>query len=236
MEEPLRGQSRRCFLSSHLFGLIVMNALPTLATASVFQVAPSEEQLNLLQTITLEVAKANDLSAALEIVLRRVCQKTRWTLGQGWLPDSTGTVLKLGPGWYDCDGELQNFKSISQSLHFEPGTGLPGRVWQSKQPVWVENLATDSNFPRFAAALAAGLKTGVAIPIVSGDKVIAVLEFFMRESRQENEGMLNVINAVAGQLDLVHRATQSEATERERQFRTMANSISQLAWMADHEG
>ena len=32
----------------------------------------SEEQLNLLQTITMEVAAATDLSSALEVVLREV--------------------------------------------------------------------------------------------------------------------------------------------------------------------
>jgi PAS domain S-box-containing protein len=213
-----------------------MSMLPTAATFSSYQPAQSEEQLNLLQTITLEVARAIDLSSALEIVLRRVCEKTGWTLGQAWLPDPSGALLKLGPGWYCGNGELENFRTISQSAHFDPGVGLPGRVWQSKQPAWVENVAKDPNFPRFAAALSAGLKTGVAIPIISGDKVIAVLEFFMRESREQSESLLNVINAVAGQLDLIHRATQKEASERERQFRTMANSISQLAWMADHEG
>jgi PAS domain S-box-containing protein len=213
-----------------------MSALPTLATARIFQVTPSEEQLNLLQTITLEVARANDLSSALQIVLHRVCEKTGWTVGQAWLPDSNGAALNLGPGCYRGNGELENFRNSSQSAHFERGIGLPGRVWQSKQPAWLENVTVDPNFPRFVAAGAAGLKTGVGIPIISGDKVIAVLEFFMRETREQSESLLNVINAVAGQLDLVHRATQSEATERERQFRTMANSISQLAWMADQEG
>ena len=58
----------------------------------------------------------------------------------------------------------------------------------------------------------------------------------MRESRDQNERLLNVIAAVAGQLDLLRRATDAEAAERERQFRTLANSISQLAWMADREG
>ncbi|HXX42863.1 MAG TPA: PAS domain-containing protein, partial [Chthoniobacterales bacterium] len=213
-----------------------MSAHTTIATPNGFQLTPSEEQLNLLQTITLEVAQANDLSSALEIVLRRVCEKTGWTLGQAWLPDPSGTILKLGPGYYCGDGELKDFREISQSAQFESGIGLPGRVWQSKQPAWVEDVTNDPNFPRFAAARAAGLKTGVAIPIASGDKVLAVLEFFMRQTREQSESLLSVISAVAGQLDLVHRATQKEATERERQFRTMANSISQLAWMADHEG
>jgi hypothetical protein len=36
----------------------------------------SKEQLSLLQTITMEVAAANDFSSALEVVLRRVCEKT----------------------------------------------------------------------------------------------------------------------------------------------------------------
>ena len=215
---------------------VPMSALPSTVSGTGFQLTRSDEQLNLLQTITMEIAAANDLSSALEIVLRRVCEKTGWTLGQAWLPDPSGAVFKLGPGCYCGNGELNNFRTICQSMQFKPGIGLPGRVWQSKQPTWVENVANDPNFPRSAAALAAGLKTGVGIPIVSGDKVIAVLEFFMRESREQSEGLLKVINAVAGQLDLVHRATQSEASERERQFRTMANSISQLAWMADHEG
>jgi PAS domain S-box-containing protein len=109
-------------------------------------------------------------------------------------------------------------------------------VWKSKQPAWVENVTNDPNFPRSGAARTAGLKTGVAIPILSGGTVIAVLEFFMRESREQNERLLNVIASVANQLDLVRHGTRAEAEARERQFRTLANSISQLAWMADGKG
>ena len=46
-----------------------------------------EEQLNLLQTITMEVAAANDLTSALEVVLREVCEKTGWVLGHAWIPN-----------------------------------------------------------------------------------------------------------------------------------------------------
>ena len=53
------------------------------------------EQLNLLQTITLEVAAATDLSSALEIVLRRVCEKTGWVIGQAWVPNKEEAVLNF---------------------------------------------------------------------------------------------------------------------------------------------
>jgi PAS domain S-box-containing protein len=196
----------------------------------------SEEQLNLLQTITKELAAAEDLSSALEVVLRDVCEKTGWVLGHAWVPNTDRTVLELGSTWYCGDGELKPFRAVSEASQFKPGIGLPGRVWESKQPAWVEDVTNDPNFPRSAAARTAGLRTGVGIPILSGNQVIAVLEFFMRESRDQNERLLNVIASVAGQLDLLRRATHAEAAARERQFRTLANSISQLAWMADREG
>jgi PAS domain S-box-containing protein len=196
----------------------------------------SEEQLDLLQTIAREVAAASDLSAALEIVLRCVCEKTGWTIGQAWVPNKERSALDRDSFWFDAESECQEFRAASEASHFKHGEGLPGRVWQSKRPAWVEDVTDDPNFPRSDAARTSGLKTGVGIPILSGNQVIAVLEFFMRESRDQNERLLNVIASVAGQLDLLRRATNAEATARERQFRTLANSISQLAWMADSEG
>jgi PAS domain S-box-containing protein len=196
----------------------------------------SEEQLNLLQTITMEVAAASDLASALEVVLRDVCEKTGWVLGHAWVPNQDGTILDFVAAWCCGDGELKPFRAVSEAFRFKPGVGLPGRVWKSKQPSWIEDVINDPNFPRSAAAQTAGLKTGVGIPILSGGKVIAVLEFFMRESREQSERLLSVITAVAGQLDLLRRATHAEAATREREFRTLANSISQLAWMADEKG
>jgi len=195
-----------------------------------------EEQLNLLQTIAMEVAAATDLTSALEVVLREICEKTGWVLGHAWVPSQDAAVLDLVAGWYCGNGELKPFRFVSEGSHFKSGVGLPGRVWESKQPAWVEDVTNDPNFPRSAAARTAGLKTGVGIPILSRGKVVAVLEFFMRESREQSERLLKVITAVAGQLDLLRRATRAEAAVREQQFRTLANSISQLAWMADGEG
>jgi PAS domain S-box-containing protein len=163
----------------------------------------SEEQLSLLQTITSELAATDDLSSALKIVLRQVCEKTGWVIGQAWVPNKDGSVLVCDSDWFCGKGDLQEFRVASEAIQFKPGVGLPGRVWQSKQPAWVEDVTNDPNFPRSAAARATGLKTGVGIPILSGDRVIAVIEFFMRESRDQNERLVRVIAAVAAQLNLV---------------------------------
>ena len=114
----------------------------------------------MLQTITMEVAAASDLASALEVVLREVCEKTGWVLGQAWVPNPDATVLDLVAGWYCGDGELKPFKAASEESHFKPGVGLPGRVWKSKQPAWVEDVTNDPNFPRSAAARSARFENG----------------------------------------------------------------------------
>jgi len=163
----------------------------------------SEEQLSLLQTITSELSTVDDLSSALKIVLRQICEKTGWALGQAWVPNKDGSVLVCDSHWFCGEDDLQEFQVASEAIHFKPGVGLPGRVWESKQPAWIEDVRQDPNFPRTTAAKSIGLKTAVGIPILSGDKLIAVIEFFMRESRAENEQLLRVIVAVAAHLDLV---------------------------------
>jgi hypothetical protein len=85
-----------------------------------------EEQLSLLQTITMEVAAASDLASALDVVLRRVCEKTGWVLGQAWVPNQDGTLLDCGPVCF-CSGEsgLTKFRVASEGSHFSPGVGFP---------------------------------------------------------------------------------------------------------------
>ena len=198
----------------------------------------SKEQLSLLQTITMEVAAASDLSSALEIVLRRVCEKTGWVLGQAWVPNQEGTVLDCGSVWFCGNGELQHFRAVSEASHFRPGVGLPGRVWESKQPAWIEDVRHDPNFPRTAAARTIGLKTAVGIPILSGERVIAVIEFFMRESRSENEQLVKVIVAVAAQLDLVmERKRAAEELSRTNEIlQSILSNMGDAVIVADKDG
>ena len=197
-----------------------------------------EEQINLLQSITMEVAAASDLSSALEIVLRRVCEKTGWELGQAWMPNRDKTLLVCGPVWFCGEADLKHFRAVSEKSHFQPGVGLPGRVWKSKQPVWIEDVGDDPNFPRTKAAKAVGLKTAVGIPILTGDEVIAVIEFFLCQSRSENERLVNVIASVAAQLDLaIERITAAEELSRTNDIlRSVLSNMGDAVIVADKEG
>ena len=184
------------------------------------------------------MAAASDLSCALEVVLHRVCEKTGWALGQAWVPSPDGTVLECGPVWCGDETDLKSFRIASEERRFAPGIGLPGRVWESKKPAWVEDVRNDPNFPRMEAARAVGLRTGVGIPILSGDHVIAVIEFFMHASRNENERLVKVIAAVAAQLDLVmeRKWAAEELAHTNEILQSILSNMGDAVIVADTEG
>jgi signal transduction histidine kinase len=180
--------------------------------------------VSLLQTIALEVAVAPDLTSALEVVLRRVCQTTGWVLGQSWIPRTDGTALECSPAWFTRLSGLADFRLGSENSPLPPGVGLPGRVWLSKKPVWVRDVSVDKNFPRGVLASEAGLKAALALPIIASGEVIAVIEFFMSEPKSEDERLVKVITAVADQLDL--------AIERKRGEEQLRHTRAELAHVA----
>jgi len=187
----------------------------------------------------MEVAAASDLWSALDVVLRRVCEKTGWVLGQAWIPNQDGTVLDCGPVCF-CSGEegLTKFRVASEGSHFRPGVGLPGRVWQLKRPAWIEDVTQDPNFPRTKAATKVGLKAAVGIPILSGDEVIAVIEFFLQESRGTNERLVKVIAAVAAQLGLVmeRKRAVEELSRTNEILQSILSSMGDAVIVADKQG
>jgi PAS domain S-box-containing protein len=187
----------------------------------------SEERLQLLQTIMMDMAAAKDMASALEVVLRRVCEKTGWVLGQAWLPNKDGTRLCCCPATFAVDSTLNDFRLLSDNFTFEPGSGLPGQVWNLGQPVWMPDVTQESNFPRSEAAKKSGVKAGLGVPIISENEVIAVLEFFLREPRQEDERLIKLITAVAAQIGLMVERKQAEERMRasREELRALASRL-----------
>jgi PAS domain S-box-containing protein len=177
----------------------------------------AEEEVMLLQAISMDVSVAPDLDSALKVVLRHVCERTGWIIGQAWIPVADGTAVECSNAWFTSAQGLEEFRLGSENVRLPPGIGLPGRVWLSKRPAWVKDVSVDSNFPRIVLARSAGLKAALALPIISGDEVIAVIEFFMREPHSEDERLVKLIATVAAQLDLAIERKRAEEQLRRAQ-------------------
>jgi len=142
------------------------------------------EQFRLLQSLIPAIAKVPDLYSALDLVLHRVCEVTHWDYGEAWLPTPDSGRLTCSQAWSGDPCDLQPWRHTRETLIFPPNIGIPGRVWRSKQPEWIDQtkaneIDPDAEFTLLSATdQQQGFQAGGAIPILLDDRVLAVNLFY----------------------------------------------------------
>ena len=184
-----------------------------------------EERILLLQTITQAISESPDFHSALEVTLRKVCETIGWNVGEAWIPSWDGTFLEYSAAWYASVGvvspypsgdapvsALEKFRQHSQTLRFAPDIGLPGWIWSSKQPRWIQDLSIESKavFVRTPIALESGLRACLGVPILVNGGVLAVFVFFSFVPREPDQRVIELVSAVATQLGSVIQRKQAE--------------------------
>ena len=200
----------------------------------------AEEESRLLQTLTALIADAPDVGAALQAAIRQVCRATGWHCGEAWMPSADGRILECVPAWYGADSGLEAFRTSSESLTFSPNDGLPGRVWSSQQPEWIQDVSGGDQpfFRRAKSAMTGGLKAGLAVPIVADGCVLAVLGFYMTESRSEDARLVKLVSTVAAQLGstLKHKRTEHARRLSEERHRVLVETAPHGIQECDTDG
>ncbi|MFN6465416.1 MAG: PAS domain S-box protein [Nostoc sp. DedVER02] len=188
----------------------------------------AENESRLLLLTTQAITRAGDVNSSLALVLRLICHTIGWDFGEAWIPNEDGTILEQSLGWYGEESSLEEFCRQSQAVKFPLGVGLPGRVWQSQEPEWIEDVSevTKPIFLRSQQAAKVGLKAGFGVPILAGNEVLAVLVFFKRSSVSVDRRLLLLVNAVAAQLGgLIERKTlEQELALREARLNAFFSS------------
>jgi PAS domain S-box-containing protein len=195
--------------------------------ARIVELGKVNRTLALEYHLTRVLAESDTLSEAAPPVLQAICESAEWEVGALWEVDEDAGVIRCVETSHSSGG-APDFEKLTRDSVFEPGFGLPGRVWQSGKPHWVTNLATDENFPRIACAVKEGLRSAYGFPSLLGDRVTAVLEFFSHELREPDEEMIKWISAVGNHIgQLIERKRAEEALrDSEVHFRSVAESAS----------
>ena len=160
----------------------------------------AERRLGAQHAAALALAESASLADAAPRILRAVCQSLGWAYGGLWQVTSDGSFLRCIQTWHEEGLSLANFEQVSKELKFAPGIGLPGRVWQSGRPAWIEDVVEDTNFPRAKIARAEGLHGALGFPIILGSRVLGAIEFFSQEIQEPDEALLELLGTVGSQI------------------------------------
>lgn len=173
------------------------------------------KQLENLQTAQVEVSSAltesRTIGEAAPRILQAICQSTGWALGELWHLDEPHQVLHYVTAWVTPKIKVDEFLAMSRDLTFSRGVGLPGRIWATGKPAWIDNVTVDANFPRARMAARGGLHGACGFPIFVGDVVWGVFEFFSHRIRQPEDELLKVMTDVGLKIGQFIRRTEAQA-------------------------
>ena len=187
----------------------------------------AEEEVRLLQSLSLAVAESPDVEAALFVTLQKIGGATGWNYGEAWLPNEAQTRLfRASFAAQKENAATEAFSQASEGVTFTKNVGLPGRCWVAKKPVVSPDLVGDTAFLRGSAAHDAGFMVGIAVPVLADETTVAVLLFFLeRPLNGEDDRRVQLTYAAAAQLgtgilrkraetELVHAKNAAEGANR----------------------
>ncbi|WP_242139755.1 GGDEF domain-containing protein [Sphingomonas sp. TREG-RG-20F-R18-01] len=171
----------------------------------------SQQRLQLLQHITDLANRARSIPEALGAALEAICQRMNWTIGNVLMVSDDRTHVEGCDIWRATDATgAMAFVEASRRTRFQRDEGLPGRVFDSARSEWIADLGHSSLFVRAAIAERCGLGTGCAFPVLAGDEVVAVLEFYMRQAIPSDPEMIGILEQAGVQLGRVFERDRAQ--------------------------
>ncbi|WP_127090890.1 GAF domain-containing protein [Aquabacter cavernae] len=211
----------------------------------------SQWSAEMQRAVTSALAQAASPQDGAGRMLEAICTKGGFALGELWeVPPGEDRLAHVAT-WHAAPGPVEDFLAQTKAMMFEPGHGLPGRVWRAGIPVWVPDVETEPSYLRTAAAVAAGLRSAVAFPVTARGRVRGVICLFGNFVRPPDTDLIGLFDAIGGQagqlLERYRLEVQVEALIRERALlaqvaaltgreETLADLFERACWIAVETG
>jgi PAS domain S-box-containing protein len=175
-------------------------AAATIISTDITERWKAEQRQKVQHEVTRILAESASLEEAVPRMLEAVCEGLDWQIGLLWKVDGEAGVLRLADERHPSKAAGRDFVDATRGFTFQPGLGLPGRVWKVRLSQWIPDVSQDANFPRRPAATRSGMRAAFAVPVEGPQGIFGVLEFLSTEVRERDESLLRVITTLGSQL------------------------------------
>jgi PAS domain S-box-containing protein len=161
----------------------------------------AEQRIAAQFSVARILGESPDATDAPRRVIEAICRELGWTAGSMWIVDDATHQLTCVES-RRLSRSSDRFRARPADKPLRTGQGLPGKVWATGAPAWIQDVATDTNFPRSVLATSLGVHGAFAFPVKSGPTVLGVMEFFSPDIHPADEELLRSINVIGGELGL----------------------------------
>jgi diguanylate cyclase (GGDEF)-like protein/PAS domain S-box-containing protein len=169
-----------------------------------------ERLLALEHSVARIFAGTEDPSAAIVAVIRAVCEAENWHYGRYWRADEASGRIKGTDYWCPPDPAIEKYLAGSNS-DLARGEGLPGRVWESGEALWAQDIRNDPRVSRPNLAEETGMRSCFVFPTASEGNPLGVFAFMSPHVREPDGRMLATAAVIASQAGQFLRRKNAEA-------------------------
>ncbi len=197
----------------------------------------TEQRLAAQLALTKVLNENEPLNTIARRIMQTICESLEWDMGGLWEVGSgpKGERIHCVEQWHSTEIDPVLASKLCTGLEFQRGKGLPGEVWETGRAVWIASFTDASRYTRAESALKAGLRSAFAFPILSDGNVIGVMEFFSRDERKPDQGLMPAMTLIGAQIgEYVSRRRTAEALrESEEQYRVVAETAQDAIFTID---
>jgi len=191
------------------------------------------DSLQLLQNAAVAANQATTVEDAIHSCLDDICAFGGWPVGHCYMVDEAAGDLVSAKIWHLEDPErFKAFREVTESHRLAPGPGLAGRTLATREPTWITDVTKDVTFRRAKMAKDIEVKGGAAFPVLVGEDVVAVLEFFSPRPEEPDQATLDVMASVGTQLGRIVERGRSEAAR----FQSVVDNMPAHLHLRDRDG
>ncbi|MET0134542.1 MAG: GAF domain-containing protein [Kibdelosporangium sp.] len=196
-------------------GKLVSQTLERLTDAE--RQAAATADANAVTAVLRETSKATSAQEAARTALDTIRREFGWAYGSYWQVDSRDNALHFV---VESGSAGEEFRKVTMQASFVEGVGLAGRAWRARDLVFVSDLGELTDCVRAPAAQRAGVKSGVALPLLSRGTIVGTMDFFSTEvlgrlSDGRAEALRNAVRLVSEAMQRIEEANRIRAAGAE---------------------
>ena len=176
------------------------------------RVTERTKSIRMLHDIATMANQAQTSEQAIGHCLQRIAVYNNWCFGHALLPapDNPDELVPAYAYYAEDPERFGRFREVTFGLRLRCGQSLPGRAFASGKLEWTTDLRGDLIERRAVVAEELGLGTAIAFPVIVGEQVVAVLEFFSDHVVHPDERLSDVMLSAGMQLGRVIERAQFE--------------------------
>ncbi|MEM1024564.1 MAG: methyl-accepting chemotaxis protein [Myxococcota bacterium] len=185
------------------------------ALASALRMQDFEDQVtngDAARRATVAVQEGQTEDEMVDAALSTICQNFGWEYGSYWTVDEAQGALVFAR---ESGTVSEAFKQVTRSASFAKGVGLSGRTWAKGDVVAVEDLGELQDCCRRESAQAAGVRSGVCLPIKVDGEIVATMDFFMTRYEAVSKHRQDCLRDMASALSVALKRVRAARAMKE---------------------